>query len=61
MKVTCIKSCVFCHKTRYVGGHTKKVGVIEMAQLARGNSAYVFYINNAECMMHYWPSNSTQD
>ena len=33
-KVTGIKGCVFCHRARFVGGHTTKEGVIAMAQLA---------------------------
>lgn len=33
-KVTGIKGCVFCHRARFVGGHTTKEGVIEMAKLA---------------------------
>lgn len=33
-KVTGIKGCVFCHRARFVGGHTTKEGVIEMARLA---------------------------
>lgn len=33
-KVTGIKGCVFCHRARFVGGHTSKEGVIEMARLA---------------------------
>jgi uncharacterized UPF0160 family protein len=33
-KVTGIKGCVFCHRARFVGGHTTKVGVIEMAKQA---------------------------
>lgn len=33
-KVTGITGCVFCHRARFVGGHTTKEGVIEMARLA---------------------------
>lgn len=33
-KVTGIKGCVFCHRARFVGGHTTKAGVVEMARLA---------------------------
>lgn len=33
-KVTGIKGCVFCHRARFVGGHTTKEGVIEMARQA---------------------------
>lgn len=33
-KVTGIKGCVFCHRARFVGGHSTKEGVIEMARLA---------------------------
>lgn len=33
-KVTGIKGCVFCHRARFVGGHTTKAGVIEMAKQA---------------------------
>lgn len=33
-KVTGIKGCVFCHRARFVGGHTTQEGVIEMARLA---------------------------
>lgn len=33
-KVTGIKGCVFCHRARFVGGHTSKVGAIEMVKLA---------------------------
>jgi len=33
-KVTCIKGCVFCHRARFVGGHTTKEGAIEMVKLA---------------------------
>jgi uncharacterized UPF0160 family protein len=33
-KVTGIKGCVFCHRARFVGGHTTKEGAIEMAKLA---------------------------
>lgn len=33
-KVTGIKGCVFCHRARFVGGHSTKEGVIEMAKLA---------------------------
>lgn len=33
-KVTGIKGCVFCHRARFVGGHTTKEGVIEMAKIA---------------------------
>ena len=36
-KVTGIKGCVFCHRARFVGGHTTKEGVIEMAKLALQN------------------------
>jgi uncharacterized UPF0160 family protein len=33
-KVTGIKGCVFCHRARFVGGHSTKEGVIAMARLA---------------------------
>jgi uncharacterized UPF0160 family protein len=33
-KVTGITGCVFCHRARFVGGHTTKAGVLEMARLA---------------------------
>lgn len=33
-KVTGIKGCVFCHRARFVGGHTTKQGAIEMVKLA---------------------------
>ncbi|HUX90546.1 MAG TPA: MYG1 family protein [Gallionellaceae bacterium] len=33
-KVTGIKGCVFCHRARFVGGHTTKEGAIAMAKLA---------------------------
>jgi uncharacterized UPF0160 family protein len=33
-KVTGIKGCVFCHRARFVGGHTTKEGAIEMVKLA---------------------------
>lgn len=33
-KVTGIKGCVFCHRARFVGGHTTKEGAIEMVRLA---------------------------
>jgi uncharacterized UPF0160 family protein len=33
-KVTGIKGCVFCHRARFVGGHTTKAGAIEMVKLA---------------------------
>lgn len=33
-KVTGIPGCVFCHRARFVGGHTTKEGVIKMAQQA---------------------------
>jgi len=33
-KVTGIKGCVFCHRARFVGGHTTKDGAIEMVKLA---------------------------
>lgn len=33
-KVTGIKGCVFCHRARFVGGHTTKEGVLEMARQA---------------------------
>lgn len=33
-KVTGIKGCVFCHRARFVGGHTTREGVLEMARLA---------------------------
>ena len=33
-KVTGIKGCVFCHRARFVGGHTTREGVIAMARLA---------------------------
>jgi uncharacterized UPF0160 family protein len=33
-KVTGIKGCVFCHRARFVGGHTTKAGAIEMVRLA---------------------------
>ncbi len=33
-KVTGIKGCVFCHRARFVGGHTTKEGAMEMARLA---------------------------
>jgi uncharacterized UPF0160 family protein len=36
-KVTGIKGCVFCHRARFVGGHTTKEGVIEMARQALGD------------------------
>jgi uncharacterized UPF0160 family protein len=32
--VTGIKGCVFCHRARFVGGHTTKEGAIEMVRLA---------------------------
>ncbi len=33
-KVTGITGCVFCHRARFVGGHTTKEGAMEMARLA---------------------------
>jgi uncharacterized UPF0160 family protein len=33
-KVTGIKGCVFCHRARFVGGHTTQAGAIEMVRLA---------------------------
>jgi len=33
-KVTGIKGCVFCHRARFVGGHTTREGAIEMVKLA---------------------------
>ncbi len=33
-KVTGIAGCVFCHRARFVGGHTTKDGAMEMARLA---------------------------
>jgi uncharacterized UPF0160 family protein len=33
-KVTGLKGCVFCHRARFVGGHTTKEGAIEMVRLA---------------------------
>ena len=33
-KVTGIKGCVFCHRARFVGGHTTKDGAIAMVRLA---------------------------
>lgn len=33
-KVTGIQGCVFCHRARFVGGHTTKDGAIEMVKLA---------------------------
>lgn len=33
-KVTGIKGCVFCHRARFVGGHTTQEGAIEMVRLA---------------------------
>ncbi len=33
-KVTGITGCVFCHRARFVGGHTTKAGALEMARLA---------------------------
>lgn len=33
-KVTGIKGCVFCHRARFVGGHTTKEGAIAMVRLA---------------------------
>ena len=33
-KVTGIQGCVFCHRARFVGGHTTKEGAIEMVKLA---------------------------
>lgn len=33
-KVTGIDGCVFCHRARFVGGHTTKEGVLTMARMA---------------------------
>ena len=33
-KVTGIKGCVFCHRARFVGGHTTLEGAVEMVKLA---------------------------
>lgn len=33
-KVTGIKGCVFCHRARFVGGHTTQEGAVEMVRLA---------------------------
>ena len=33
-KVTGIKGCVFCHRARFVGGHSTREGAIEMVKLA---------------------------
>lgn len=33
-KVSGIKGCVFCHRARFVGGHTTREGVLEMARQA---------------------------
>ena len=33
-KVTGIKGCVFCHRARFVGGHTTQEGAVEMVRMA---------------------------